>query len=69
MPVEDDMGIFLDVLLVRLLWLWCRYDELFSLGCRWITLYVGFLVSVYASRQGGMYVEFESGDLIGLFFN
>ena len=35
MPVEDDMGIFLDVLLVRLLWLWCRYGELFSF---WLSL-------------------------------
>ena len=32
MPVEDDIRIFLDVLLVRLLWLWCRYGELFSFG-------------------------------------
>jgi len=39
------------------------------MGCRWITQYVGFLVSVYASRQVGMYIEFKSGDLIGLLFN
>jgi hypothetical protein len=56
MPVEDDMGIFLDVLLVRLLWLWCRYGELFSFGLS-MDYTVRGLPCVYICVSTGWYVR------------